>query len=133
MVEGEQSMPRDIQASGAVRFHPGPYPIQSVYKRHSPNPRGLLSPLCRWYTHTQNRSQRGLCSRKTATRSHVNESCFERWYIKINEDKNQVIYFSHRRRPVEAYRTLKGRQVPFIDNTKYLGVIFYEKIHGDCM
>jgi hypothetical protein len=35
------------------------------------------------------------------------ESRCERWNIKINEDKNQVIYFSHRRRPIETFLTLK--------------------------
>jgi hypothetical protein len=35
------------------------------------------------------------------------ESWCERWNIKICEDKPQAIYFSHRRRPVEAYLTLK--------------------------
>jgi hypothetical protein len=42
--------------------------------------------------------------------------------IKINDDKIQAIYFSHRRRPVETLLTLKalkGRQVPFVNHIKY--------------
>jgi hypothetical protein len=42
-----------------------------------------------------------------------------RWNIKINEDKTQAIYFSHRLRPPEAQLAL---------NVKYIGVIFDKKI-----
>jgi hypothetical protein len=31
-VEGELSMPRELQAGGATRFRSGPYPVQLVYK-----------------------------------------------------------------------------------------------------
>jgi hypothetical protein len=56
---------------------------------------------------------------------------FMRWNIKLIEDKPQAICFSHRWRPVESYLTLKGRQVPFVNNVKYLGVIFdKKKWHG---
>jgi hypothetical protein len=44
--------------------------------------------------------------------------------MKITEDKTQAIYFSHWRKPVEAYLTLKGGNIPFVKNVKYLGVIF---------
>jgi len=37
------------------------------------------------------------------------ESWCERWDMKINEDKTQAIYLSHRRRPVETRLTLKDR------------------------
>jgi hypothetical protein len=56
------------------------------------------------------------------------ESWCEHWNIKINEDKTQAIYFSHRRTPVEAFLTLKGRQIPFANHVKYLDVIFDKKI-----
>jgi hypothetical protein len=52
------------------------------------------------------------------------ESWCERWNIKINEDKTRAIYFSHRRRPVEAYLTLKGRHIPFVNSMKDLDIIF---------
>jgi hypothetical protein len=50
------------------------------------------------------------------------------WNIKINEDKTQAIYFSHRNRPPGSLLTLNGRNIPFVNNVKYLGVIFDRKI-----
>jgi hypothetical protein len=47
-----------------------------------------------------------------------------RWNIKVNKDKAQAIYFSHRRRPPESHLTLNGRNIPFVNNVKHLGVIF---------
>jgi len=47
--------------------------------------------------------------------------------MKINEDKTQGIYFSNRRRPVEAFLTLKGWQIPFVNHMKYLSVISDKK------
>jgi hypothetical protein len=46
---------------------------------------------------------------------------------KINEDATQASYFSHQRRQVEVFLTMKGRQIPFVKNVKYLGVIFDER------
>jgi hypothetical protein len=51
--------------------------------------------------------------------------------MKINEDKSQSIYCSRRRRPVEAHLTLKGRKFRFVNDVKYLGVIFYIKLLGE--
>jgi hypothetical protein len=48
----------------------------------------------------------------------------ERWNIKINEDKTQALYFSHQRRPPGSLLTLNGRNIPFVNTAKYLGVIF---------
>jgi hypothetical protein len=52
----------------------------------------------------------------------------ERWNIKINEDKTQAIYFSHRFRPPEAHLTLSEGNIPFVNHVKYLGVIFDKRI-----
>jgi hypothetical protein len=52
----------------------------------------------------------------------------ERWNIKINEDKSRAIYFSHRIRRPESLLTLNGRNIPFVNNVKYFGVIFDKKI-----
>jgi hypothetical protein len=49
------------------------------------------------------------------------------WNIKINEDKTQAIYFSHRIRLPESL-TINGQNIPFVNNVKYLGVIFDRKI-----
>jgi hypothetical protein len=56
------------------------------------------------------------------------ETWCERWNIKLNDDKTQAIYFSHRLRPSEAHLTLYGRNIPFVRHVKYLGVIFDERI-----
>jgi hypothetical protein len=48
--------------------------------------------------------------------------------MKINEDKIQAIYFSHRFRPPGAHLTLNGRNIPFINHVKYLGVTFDKRI-----
>jgi len=55
------------------------------------------------------------------------ETWCERWNIEINEEKIQAIYFSHRCTPVEAFLTLKGKQILFVNHMKYLSVIFDKK------
>jgi hypothetical protein len=50
--------------------------------------------------------------------------CYERWNIKIIDDKTQAIYFSRRLRSPEAHLTLNGQNIPFINHVKYLVVIF---------
>jgi hypothetical protein len=52
----------------------------------------------------------------------------ERWNIRINEDKTQAIYFSHQRRPPDSLLTLNGRNIPFVNSLKYLGVIFDKRM-----
>jgi hypothetical protein len=75
--------------------------------------------------------------RQTAKRAMFSESCNEVSVLlrravsagtKINEDKTQAIYFSHRRRPPETHLTLNGRNIPFVNHVKYLGVIFDKRI-----
>jgi hypothetical protein len=51
-----------------------------------------------------------------------------RWNIKINQNKTQGIYFSRSRRPPESHLTLNGRNIPFVNSVKYLGVIFGKKV-----
>jgi hypothetical protein len=52
----------------------------------------------------------------------------ERWDIKINEENTMAIYFSHQRRPPDSLLTLNGRNISFVNNVKYLGVIFDKKM-----
>jgi hypothetical protein len=52
---------------------------------------------------------------------------FERCNIKTNKDKTQAIYFSHRIRSPESLLTLNGRNITFVNSSKYLGVIFDKK------
>jgi hypothetical protein len=48
----------------------------------------------------------------------------QRWNIKINEGKTQANYFSKRRRMPGDELQLNGRNIPFVNSVKYLGVIF---------
>jgi hypothetical protein len=48
--------------------------------------------------------------------------------IKINEAKTRAIYFTRRNRPPDSLLTLNGRNIPFVNSMKYLGVIFDKKI-----
>jgi hypothetical protein len=51
------------------------------------------------------------------------------WNIKMNEDKTQAVYlFLHRIRLLESLLTINGQNIPFVNNVKYLGVIFDRKI-----
>jgi acyl-ACP thioesterase len=42
----------------------------------------------------------------------------------MNEDKSRAIYFFHRLRLSDIHLTLKGRNISFVNNVKYLSVIF---------
>jgi hypothetical protein len=46
------------------------------------------------------------------------------WNIKINEDNTRSIYFTRRNRPPDSLLTLNGRNSPFINSVKYLGLLF---------
>jgi hypothetical protein len=48
----------------------------------------------------------------------------ERWNIKISEEKTRAIYFTHRNRLPNSPLTLNGRNIPFVNSVKSLGVIF---------
>jgi hypothetical protein len=52
----------------------------------------------------------------------------ECWNIKISEDKTRAIYFSHQRRPRDSRLALNGRNIPFANSVKYLGVIFNKRM-----
>jgi hypothetical protein len=56
------------------------------------------------------------------------ETWCERWNIKINEDKTRGIYFSRSRRPPDSHLTSNGRDIPFVNSVKYLGVIFDKRV-----
>jgi hypothetical protein len=51
-----------------------------------------------------------------------------RWNIKISEDKTQSIYFSYRHGPIEIHLTVKGQNIHFVKDVKYLGVIFDSRV-----
>jgi hypothetical protein len=52
----------------------------------------------------------------------------ERWNIKIKEDKTRAIYLSHQRAAPGSLLTMNGRNMPFVNNVKYLGVLFDNRI-----
>jgi hypothetical protein len=52
----------------------------------------------------------------------------ESWNIKINEDKTRAIYFTYRNRPPDSLLTLNERNIPFVKNVKYVGLIFDKRM-----
>jgi hypothetical protein len=52
----------------------------------------------------------------------------ERWNIIINEEKSRAIYFTHRNRRPDSTVTLNGRNIPFVNSVKYLGVMFDKRM-----
>jgi hypothetical protein len=70
----------------------------------------------------------GYVLRKLQRDLDIFETWWERCNIEINEDKTPAFYFSHRRGPPESHLTLNGWNIPFVNNVKYLGVIFDIKI-----
>jgi hypothetical protein len=56
------------------------------------------------------------------------ETWCKRWNIKINEDKTQIIYFSHRLGPPDVHLTLNGQNNSFASRVKYPSIIFHKRI-----
>jgi hypothetical protein len=79
----------------------------------------MLSVSILYHTVWVRKLQRGLSS--------VETWC-ERWNTKIKEDMTGGIYFSRSRRPPESHLTLNGRNIPFVNSIKYLGVIFDKRV-----
>jgi hypothetical protein len=50
------------------------------------------------------------------------------WNIKINEDKTRAIYFTRRNRPPDSFLKLNGRNIPFANSVKYLGILFDKRM-----
>jgi hypothetical protein len=75
------------------------------------------------HEHIQEFSKRDVFQ-KTAARSLLESWC-ERGNIKINEGKYWAIHFP---RSYTGDLTLNGRNAPFINQVKLLGVIFEDKI-----
>jgi hypothetical protein len=74
---------------------------------------------------TEIRKRRVLCNLQ---RGLTAVKWFERWNIKINEGKLPAIYFSRRLRVPEDVWQLNGGNTAFVNNVKYLGVIFDRRI-----
>jgi hypothetical protein len=123
-VEGELSSPRDIQVGVPQGSVLSPT-LSNLFINDMPQTPGVSLGLfaddtCIYATDRKE----GYVSESCSEVSSAIELWCERWNIKINEDKTQAIYFSHRLRPPETHLTLNGRNIPFVNHVKYLGVIF---------
>jgi hypothetical protein len=112
-VEGEMFTPRDMQAGvphGSV-LSPTLY---NIYVNDLPQPQGVHYALfaddtCLYAT---DRIQGFILRNLQRGLSSIEAWC-ERRSIKINEDKTQGSYFSHRRRPPVSRLTLNGKDIHF--------------------
>jgi hypothetical protein len=81
----------------------------------------------RWYLCIRNRNMSVACWTNSSVASllwaAVGPWC-QCWNIKSNEGKTQAIYFPKRRRMPGDDLQLNGRNIPFVNSVKYLGVIF---------
>jgi hypothetical protein len=114
--------------SSATSFPPASHIVQytRTYKRYALNTWCLLlsDDTC---IHATDRKEDFVLRKLQRGLSAIETWC-ERWYIKINEDKSQAIYFSHRLTAPETHLILNGRNIPFVSHVIYLGVIFNKKI-----
>jgi hypothetical protein len=46
----------------------------------------------------------------------------------MNGDKTRAIYFVHRNRLPDYLITFNGRNIPFVNSVKYLGIIFDKRM-----
>jgi hypothetical protein len=127
-VEGEMSTPRYMQAGvpqGSV-LSPTLYNLYINDTPHisSANLALFADDTC---LHTTGR-KKGYVLRKIQRGLDTMAAWCERWNIKINEDKTRAIYFSRRRGPPDSLLTLNGRNIPLVNNIKYLGVIFDKRM-----
>jgi hypothetical protein len=124
------STSRDIKAGVPQGTVLSPHIVQYVciHKLYPPN----TWCLCRFFAddtciYATDRKENYVLGKLQRGLSAIEKRC-ESWNIKLNEDKTQAIYFSHRLRPPEFHLTLNGRNIPFVHHVKYLGVIFDKRI-----
>jgi hypothetical protein len=113
-VEGQMSTAREMQAGVPQGFVLSPtlFYINDTPRTPGVNLALFANDTCLYATERKEayvirKLQRGL--------DEIETWC-ERWNIKINEDKTQAIYFSHRIRTPESLLTLNGRNIPFVNN-----------------
>jgi hypothetical protein len=74
----------------------------------------------------------GYVLRKLPRGLSVIESWCERWNIKVDEDKIQAIYFSHKIKSRDAHLTFNGRNIPFVNHANISVQTSMRGLHGDC-
>jgi hypothetical protein len=127
-VEDELSTPREIQAGVPQGSVLAPT-LYSLYINDTPQTSGVHLALFADDTCTYAADRKeSYVLRKLQRGLNAMEAWCERWNIKIKKDKTRAVYFSRRLRLVEAYLTLKGLNIPFVKDVRYLGVIFDRKI-----
>jgi hypothetical protein len=126
-MEGELSTPREMQAEVPQGSVLAPT-LYSLYINDIPRTPGVHLALfaddtCMYTTDRKNsyvlrKFQRGL---------NTMEVWCEQWNIKI-EDMTRAVYFFKRLRRVEAHLTLKGQDIKFVNDVRYLGVTLDRRI-----
>jgi hypothetical protein len=121
-MEGEMSTPREMQAGVPQGSVLAPV-LYNLYINDVPRTPGVHLALfaddaCIYSTDRRE----SYVIRKLRTGLNTMEKWCEQWNIKINEGKTRAIYFSRRLGRNEAYLTLKGQNIEFVNNVKYLGV-----------
>jgi hypothetical protein len=126
-VEGEISTPR-IMKAGVPQGSVLSPTLFNMYINDTPQAIGVHLALFAddTYPYATERKE-GYVLRKLQRELNSIVEWSKRWNIKINEDKTQAIYFSHRIRPPESL-TINEQNITFVNNVKYLGVIFDRKI-----
>jgi hypothetical protein len=127
-VEGEMSAPREMQAGVPQGSVLSPT-LCNMYINDAPQTPGVYVALFVYdtYLYTADRKD-GFVVRKLQCGLSSMETWCECWNVKIYKSKTQGTFSSHSCRPPESHRTLNGRNIPFINSVKYLGVIFDKKV-----
>jgi len=122
-MEGEMSTPRIMQAGVPQGSVLAPI-LYNLYINDIPRTPGVHLALFADDTciYATDRNERYV-KRKLQRGLNAIEKWCEHWNIKINEDKTRAVYFSKRIRRNEMCITLKGQNIEFVNNVKYLGVI----------
>jgi hypothetical protein len=128
LVEGEMSTPRYMQARVPQGSALSPN-LYNLYINDTPQTPGVNLALfadetCLYATD----HKEGYVLRKIQCGLDSMAAWCKHRNIKINEDKTRAIYFAHRNRPHDSLLTLNGRNIPFVNSAKYLGVLFDKRM-----
>jgi hypothetical protein len=129
-IEGEMSTPRYMQAGMPQGFILSPT-LYNLYNNDTPqNPVANIALFADGtYLYATDRKA-GYVLRKIQRGLDSMAAWCKCWNIKIkiNEDKTRAIYFTRRNRPPDSLLKLNGRNIPFVNSVKYLGVLFDKRM-----